>query len=102
MILRLKNITSTAIKVLILRKDGGIENVLVSSKISFGEKGYKQFIGYLYNDYKIKPLHIILPMRAYVESCDGQTKWMYFLIEDDDLLEKYNTVCDKVSNDTKK
>ena len=41
-------------------------------------------------------------MRAYVESCDGQTKWMYFLIEDDDLLEKYNTVCDKVSNDTKK
>ena len=38
MILRLKNITSAAIKVLILRKDGGIENVLVSSKISFGEK----------------------------------------------------------------
>ena len=23
---------------------------------------------------------------AYVESNDGQTKWMYFLIEDDDLL----------------
>ena len=27
---------------------------------------------------------------AYVKSFDGQTKWMYFLIEDDDnLLEKY-------------
>ena len=26
---------------------------------------------------------------AYVKSCDGQTKWMYFLIKDDDLLEKY-------------
>ena len=25
---------------------------------------------------------------AYVKSYDGQTKWMYFLIEDDDLLEK--------------
>ena len=24
---------------------------------------------------------------AYVKSYDGQTKWMYFLIEDDDLLE---------------
>ena len=28
----------------------------------------------------------------YVKSYDGQTKWMYFLIEDDDLLEKDNTV----------
>ena len=41
MILRLKNINFTAIKVLILKKDGGIENVLVSSKISSGEKDYK-------------------------------------------------------------
>ena len=24
---------------------------------------------------------------AYVKSYDGHTKWMYFLIEDDDLLE---------------
>ena len=30
--------------------------------------------------------------RAYVKSYDGQTKWMYFLTEDDDLLEKYNTI----------
>ena len=27
-------------------------------------------------------------------SYDGQTKWMYFLIEDDNLLEKYNTIWD--------
>ena len=39
----------------------------------------------------------MLPKRsAYVKSYDGQTKWMYFLIEDDDLLEKYNTIWDKV------
>ena len=25
---------------------------------------------------------------AYVKSYSGQTKWMYLLIEDDDLLEK--------------
>ena len=31
-----------------------------------------------------------------------QTKWMYFLIEDDELLEKYNTIWDKVSTDIKK
>ena len=39
---------------------------------------------------------------AYVKSYDGQTKWMYFLIEDDDLLEKYNTIRAKVSTDIKK
>ena len=26
---------------------------------------------------------------TYVKSFDGQTKWMYFLTEDDDSLEKY-------------
>ena len=29
---------------------------------------------------------------AYVKSCDRKTKRMYFLIEDDGLLEKYNTI----------
>ena len=39
---------------------------------------------------------------AYVKSHDGQTIWMYFLIENDDLFQKYNTVLDKVSADIKK
>ena len=39
---------------------------------------------------------------AHVKSHDGQTKWMYCLIEDDNLLEKYNTIWDKVSADIKK
>ena len=57
----------------------------------------------MYNDHKVKPLHIVLPKTsAHVKSYDGQTKWMYFLIEDNDLLEKYNTIWDKVSADIKK
>ena len=52
----------------------------------------------MYNDYKVKPLHIILPKTsAYVKSYDRQTKWMYFLIKNDDLLEKHNAIWDKVS-----
>ena len=39
---------------------------------------------------------------AFVKIYDGQTKWMYFMIKDDDLLEKYNTVWDKDSADIKK
>ena len=38
---------------------------------------------------------------AYVKSYDGQTIWMYSLIEEDDILEKYNTIWDKVSADIK-
>ena len=39
---------------------------------------------------------------TYVNNYDGQTKWMCFLVKDDDLLEKYNTICDKASADIKK
>ena len=74
----------------IFLKDVDTEKVLVSNKISFCEKIYKYYIGYLYNDHKVKPLHIMLPKTSdYIKSYDGQTKWMYFLIEDDDLLKKY-------------
>ena len=36
---------------------------------------------------------------AYVKSYDRQTKWMYFMVENNDLLEKYTTIWDKVSAD---
>ena len=75
----------------------------MSNKTSFGEKNYKYFFGYLYNGNKVKPLNIMLPKTsAYLKRFDGQTKWMHFLIEDDDLLEKCNIIWDKVSADTKK
>ena len=45
---------------------------------------------------------MLLKTSGYVKSYDGQSKWMYFLIKDDNLLEKYNTVWDKVSADMKK
>ena len=34
----------------IFLQDVGVENLLVSSKASAGEKRYKHFIGYLYDD----------------------------------------------------
>ena len=51
----------------------------------------------MYNDHKVKPLHIMLPKTSvYVKNYDGQTKWIYFLIEDHDFLEKCNTIPNKV------
>ena len=52
-------------------RDVDIEKVLVSNKISFIEKIYKYFIGYLYNDNEVKSLHIMLPnTSAYVKHYD--------------------------------
>ena len=54
--------------------DADIEKVLVSNNISFGAKNYKYFIGYLYNDNKVRLLHIMLPITsAYLKIYDGQT-----------------------------
>ena len=39
---------------------------------------------------------------AYVKSNDGQTKLMYYLIKDEDLLERNSTFWDKVIADIKK
>ena len=51
---------------------------------------------------KVKPLHITLTKtNTYVNIYDGQIKWRYVLIENDDLLEKYNTIWEKDSVDIK-
>ena len=55
-------------------KDVDIENVLVSNMIGSGEKNYKCFIGYLYNDHKVKPSHMMISKASvYVKRYDGQT-----------------------------
>ena len=52
--------------------------------------------------YKIKPLHIMLPKTStHVKNFDRETKWMYFLIEDDIFLQKYD-IWNKVSHSIKK
>ena len=44
----------------------------------------------MYKNHKVQPLHILLlEMSGYGQTYDGQTKWMYFLIEDDDI-KRYN------------
>ena len=54
----------------------------------------------MYDNLKVKPLNkCFLKQALMLKKYDGQTKWMYFLIEVDDLLEKYNTIWDKVSAD---
>ena len=57
----------------------------------------------MYNDHKVKSLHIMVPKAsAYVKIYNGQTTWMHILIENDDSVEKYNIIWDKVGADIKK
>ena len=69
--------------------DVDIEEVLLSNKISFSEK---------------KTISILLAACITVTKIgyDEQTKWIYFLIKDDDLFKKCKTICDKFIADIKK
>ena len=67
--------------------------------VSSGEENYKYFIGQKDDNQKIKPLRIRLPQTsAYVKIYDGEKKWMYFFIEDDELLKIDNGIWNRVSN----
>ena len=59
MILKLKKINFCAINPEFL-KDADTEKVLLSNNISSTEKKYKYFLGYLYDNYKVNPLHKML------------------------------------------
>ena len=68
-----------------------------ANKVSFGKKGFKYFIGYK-DDQENRPICIFLPkMSAYRKDFD-ESKYMSFLIKDDELLEKCNEVWEKVKN----
>ena len=45
---------------------------------------------------------MLLKTNVYVKHNYEQTKWMYFLTDNDYLLEKYNIALDKISADIKK
>ena len=67
------------------------------------KKNYKYFIGCIDDDCKIKPFSIILPKTGtYVKRYDDETKWMYFLIEDDEFIKKCNDIWNKASDSIKK
>ena len=74
-------------------KNIDINNIVVSNKTYFDAKK---------NAKKIRPLCICLPkMNAYRKDID-ETKYMDFLIKDDELLKKYIEICEKVNNIIKK
>ena len=72
-------------------KNFEIDKMVVPNQVSFGKKEFKYFIGYKDAE-NIKPLCVFLPkMTTYRKDFD-ETKYIYFLIKHDELLERYNKI----------
>ena len=73
---------------------------MVSIKFPFGKKSLRCYIGYKDNEQEV-PLCIMLPKTSGHRKKFDETKYMSFLIKDDELIEKYK-IWVKVSNTIKK
>ena len=69
-------------KIPISIKNIDTNKIVVSNKVSFGKKDFKYFIGF--KDAKIRPLFIFLPKISAHRRDFDETKYIYFLIKDDD------------------
>ena len=75
-----------------------VDQIVVSDKFKHSDEGFKYFIGYQ-EDEIVKPLCIILPqMSGYIKYFENGGKSMSFIVKDDNLLDKYNKIWDKIKN----
>ena len=73
-----------------------VDQRVVFDRFKHSDAGFKYFIGYEESEI-VKPLCIILPqMNAYIKYFENGGKNMFFVIKDDDVLDKYNEILDKI------
>ena len=80
-----------------------VDQIVVSDKFKHNNEGFKYFIGYKEGEI-VKPLCIILPqMTGYMKYFENGGKNMSFVIknDDDDVLDKYNKIWDKIKEKLK-
>ena len=73
-----------------------VDQIVVSDKFNHSDDGFKYFIGYKGGEI-VKLLCIILPqMTGYKKYFENGVKNMSSAIKDDDVLDKYNEIWDKI------
>ena len=73
-----------------------VDQIVVSDKFKHSDDGFKYFIGYKEAEI-IKTLCIILPqMSGYIKYFENGVKNMSFMIKNDDVLDKYNEIWNKI------
>ena len=74
------------------------DQIVVSDKFKHNNEGFKYFIGCQEGEI-VKPLCIILPqMSGYIKYFENGGKNMSFLIKDDEVWEKYESIWDVIKN----
>ena len=75
-----------------------VDQIVISDKFKHSDDGFKYFIGYKEGEI-VKPLCIILPqMSGYIKYFGNGGNNMSFMVKDDDLLDKYNKIWDKIKD----
>ena len=75
-----------------------IDQIVISDKFKHSDGGFKYFIGYKEGGI-VKPLCTILPqMSGYIKYFENGGKSMSFVIKNDDVLDKYSEIWDKIKN----
>ena len=73
-----------------------VDQIVISDKFKHSDGGFKYFIGYKEGEI-VKPLCIIsTQMTRYIKYFENGGKDMSFVIKDDDVLNKYNEIWDKI------
>ena len=73
-----------------------VDQIVISDKFKHDDDGFKYFVGYKKGKI-VKPLCIILPqMSGYIKCFENGGKNMSFEIKNDDELNKYNEIWNKV------
>ena len=71
--------------------------ILISKRESYGKNNIKKYI-IGYNDNTIRPLQLFLPkMTGYLNIFEDGNRKMYFLTDNNEFLEKYMTIWEKIS-----
>ena len=75
-----------------------LDQIVVSYKFKHNNEGFKHFIGYREGEI-VKPLCIILSqMSGYIKHFENGGKNMSFLIEDDEVWDRYDESCDLIKD----
>ena len=73
-----------------------VHQLVVSDKVKHSDDDFKYFIGYKKGEI-VKPLCIILlQMTGYIKYFENGRKNMSFMVKNDDVLDKYNEIWDKI------
>ena len=77
-------------------KSVNVDQIGGSDRFKHSDDGFKNFIGYQ-EDEIVKQLCIILPqMSGYIKYFENSGKNMSFMVKDDNVLDKYNKIWDKI------